>query len=375
VKTKDLVLNMLEGPPFGLDQSQKQDLLLLRLRDLTNHHYHKSPVYRNILEGVFGGQKALEFDRVEDAPFLPVSLFKTHELLSVPSADVVKVLTSSGTTGQAVSKIFLDRDTAQLQERVLVKIVQHFLRKERLPMVIIDNESVIRNRQSYSARGAGILGMIQFGRRPFYALRDDMSLDMDGLLNYLEGAKSNRIFFFGFTYMVWQYFVLVLEQMKVRLNLTDSVLIHSGGWKKLQDLSVSAKEFRARVESSTGIQNTINFYGMVEQVGSVFFENDLHYLHASNYSDIIIRDPVTLKPLPDGEVGLVQLVSMLPTSYPGHSILTEDLGVIRGVDDPSLEMRGRFFEILGRVPRSELRGCSDTFLPAKVNSGQAILAD
>ena len=72
--------------------------------------------------------------------------------------------------------------------------------------------------------------------------------------------------------------------------------------------------------------------------------------------------------MPDGEVGLVQVVSCLPTSYPGHSLLTEDLGVIRGVDDPRLGMKGRFFEILGRVPQAELRGCSDTFTPAQQTS-------
>jgi hypothetical protein len=54
-------------------------------------------------------------------------------------------------------------------------------------------------------------------------------------------------------------------------------------------------------------------------------------------------------------------VSCLPTSYPGHSLLTEDLGIIHGADLSGTVMKGRSFEILGRVPRAELRGCSDTF--------------
>ena len=100
---------------------------------------------------------------------------------------------------------------------------------------------------------------------------------------------------------------------------------------------------------------------MVEQVGGVYFENPLHYLHAPIYSEVIVRDPVTLEPLPDGQPGLVQVLSCLPTSYPGHSLLTEDLGV----DPRSRSGRHRHgrpvFEILGRVPKTELRGCSDTF--------------
>jgi hypothetical protein len=36
--------------------------------------------------------------------------------------------------------------------------------------------------------------------------------------------------------------------------------------------------------------------------------------------------------------------------------------VIRGVDPDGTGMGGRCFEILGRVPQAELRGCSDTFV-------------
>ena len=53
-------------------------------------------------------------------------------------------------------------------------------------------------------------------------------------------------------------------------------------------------------------------------------------------------------------------LSALPTSYPGHSILTEDLGVIERVDGGPGERQGNALRILGRLPRAELRGCSDT---------------
>jgi hypothetical protein len=124
---------------------------------------------------------------------------------------------------------------------------------------------------------------------------------------------------------------------------------------------VDPRAFRERVQAVTGVDQVINFYGMVEQVGGVYFENPIHYLHAPIYSEVIVRDPLTLEPVPDGAPGLVQVLSCLPTSYPGHSLLTEDLGVIRGADPEETGMGGRCFEILGRVPKAELRGCSDTF--------------
>jgi Acyl-protein synthetase, LuxE len=355
---------LLELPPFGLSQSEKRARLLPMLRSLTVHHAAHCTPYRNVLDRVFGGADRLRIDRLEDVPFLPVTLFKTHELSSIPQSQVLKVLTSSGTTGQQPSRIFLDGETASVQSAVLVKVAQHFLGRERLPMVIVDHPGVVRDRSSYSARGAGILGMAQFGHRPFYALREDMTLNEEGLADYLDQAAGRRVLVFGFTFMVWQYLVQVLERAGRRLSLAGGILVHSGGWKKLQEAAVDPNTFRDRVRSATGVEQVVNFYGMVEQVGGVYFENLLHYLHAPIYSEIIVRDPVTLEPVPDGQPGLVQVLSCLPTSYPGHSLLTEDLGVVRGVDPEGTGMGGRYFEILGRVPKAELRGCSDTFLAA-----------
>lgn len=352
---------LLAAPPYGLPQPRKREILTARVRALVRHHHAHCATYRDVIERLFGGRCALEVETLEDAPFLPVSLFKTRELRSVDAGAVVKTMTSSGTTGSAVSRIYLDGPTAQLQQQVLVKIMQHFLGVERRPLVFVDHPGVIRDRAQFAARGAGILGMLPFGRKPFYALREDMSLDLEGLEAYLAASATQPPVFFGFTFMVWQHFVQALEAQGRTLSIEKAVLLHSGGWKKLEALKVSPDEFRVRVQRATGIDRVLNYYGMVEQVGSVYLEDPLHHLHASNFSEVIIRDPHTLEPLPLGQPGLIQVVSALPTSYPGHSLLTEDMGVLETCDDPATGMHGRGFRILGRVPKAELRGCSDTF--------------
>jgi hypothetical protein len=58
---------------------------------------------------------------------------------------------------------------------------------------------------------------------------------------------------------------------------------------------------------------------------------------------------------------LIQTFSILPRSYPGNSLLTEDIGVIVGEDDCSCGRNGKYFLVEGRLPTAELRGCSDTF--------------
>ena len=125
--------------------------------------------------------------------------------------------------------------------------------------------------------------------------------------------------------------------------------------------AVEAAQFKKRLKTVTGISRVHNYYGMVEQTGSIFMECEAGYFHASSWSDIIIRDPITLDTKPPGQPGLIQLLSALPFSYPGHSILSEDLGTIHGQDNCSCGRKGVYFSVSGRLEQAEVRGCSDTF--------------
>jgi hypothetical protein len=85
------------------------------------------------------------------------------------------------------------------------------------------------------------------------------------------------------------------------------------------------------------------------------------HLHASSFSEVIIRDPIDFRPLPANQRGSIQLLSTLPHSYPGHSLLSEDEGEYQGVDDCACGRMGRYFKVHGRIRNAEVRGCSDTY--------------
>ena len=57
--------------------------------------------------------------------------------------------------------------------------------------------------------------------------------------------------------------------------------------------------------------------------------------------------------------GLIQLFSLLPTSYPGHNILTEDIGEITEENNCKCGIKGKCFLVHGRAKEAELRGCGD----------------
>ena len=335
-------------PLYGLTQEEKDEKYFLWLHELSEHHRTQCNAYAKICQVT-----------KEDAPALPVRLFKEYDLRSTGQEAVVKTMTSSGTTGQQVSKIYLDRETSARQTKVLGKIVSDFLGKQRLPMLIIDSSAVIKNRNMFSARGAGILGFSMLGRDATYALDENMELNISAIEAFLAKHQGEKIFLFGFTFMIWQYFVQELQKRNIALNI-DGILIHGGGWKKLKDEAVDNDAFKLRIKEVCGVDTVLNYYGMVEQTGSIFMECPCGNLHASIFSDVIIRDSTDFSEKVTGK-GLVECRSLLPTSYPGHILLTEDEGEILGVDDCPCGRKGKYFKIHGRIKGAEIRGCSDTY--------------
>lgn len=350
----EVLLNM---DPYAMKKDEKEKLLSDMLNELTKHHREGCEEYRKMLDN-FQAKEAASY---YELPMLPVRLFKEYELLSVPREEIKKVMTSSGTSGQQVSKIFLDTENVRSQSKVLTHLISSFIGKERLPMIVLDTKLVKKDRTMYSARGAGITGFSMYGRNIFYALDEEMRLDADGLKEYLAEHDSEKILLFGYTYMIWQYVIREMEKQGISIPIKDGVLFHVGGWKKLRDQSVDNETYNKRVRERLGNLEIHNYYGMAEQLGSIYIECEQGHMHCSNYSDVIIRNPRDFSVCGAGEKGLMELVSVLPTSYPGHILLTEDEGEILGEDDCPCGRCGKYFKIHGRIKNAEVRGCSDTY--------------
>lgn len=345
--------------PYSMDHERKEAALAATLGDLSRHHYSSCDKYGRIMD-ILKYDPAKEYSTAE-LPFLPVRIFKHQELYSVPRDKIVKVLTSSGTSGQAVSKVFLDAENTRNQSKTLARIMASFMGNGRLPLLYLDTALVKKDRKMYSARGAGITGFSFFGKNPAYALDGDMNFNLPLAREFIAQNGASRILLFGYTYMIWQYVIRYLEEHDICLDIPDGILFHIGGWKKLADQEISREEFNARAKARLGNVTIANYYGMAEQLGSVFVECEHGHMHCSNFSDVIIRHPSDFSVAEMGEKGVLELLSVLPTSYPGHAILTEDTGRILGIDDCPCGRRGKYFTLEGRLKKAETRGCSDTY--------------
>ncbi len=349
--------NLINYFPYEFSKKKKNDYFVNRIKELTDLHKDKCKEYKKILNIIY--TKNFKNKNLTDFPFLPTQLFKRFDLKSTHENMVVKKITSSGTSGKALSKIYLDKENANNQIKVLSKIMSTIFGNKRLPMLIVDKELTLKSRNTFNARVAAIQGFSIFGTDHTYLLDKNNKINYSILNNFLEKFSKKPFIIFGFTSSIYENLIKNLSINSVQKELHNGILLHGGGWKKLEKLKISNKKFKQELNKKLKIRNIYNYYGLVEQTGSLFVESKkCGYFHTTIYSEIIIRDE-KFNVLKNGKKGLIQLLSLLPTSYPGHNILTEDIGVIVGEDDCKCGLKGKYFLVHGRAKNSETRGCGN----------------
>ena len=329
---------------------KQKDLFLKEILKLNNFHKKNSEIYRNIVKIKHKNR----IKKIEDLPFLPTRIFKNLNLKTIKDKSVFKILESSGTGGN-ISKIFLDKKNANTQIKILSKIFKDFFSiNTRMPMIIFDKKKTKNKNFKHSAREAAYTGFSFMGKEHIFLLDEKEDLKIHELKKFLKKFKKTKIFLFGLTSVIWK---LLNKPNNIKFDLTNSILIHGGGWKKINDQNATKKNFENLIKRKFNLSNIHDYYGMVEQTGSIFFECEkCGSFYSTKYSKIFIRNK-KLDIIKKGR-GMIQLISSLPTSYPGHNILTEDEGEIVN-NNCDCKKYGNRFKVHGRIEKSEIRGCSN----------------
>lgn len=303
---------------------------------------------------------------IEELPYLPVSALKADPPLSlVPTVDVHRTLLSSSTSGQRPSRVVLDAATSRRMTRSVASIIRDFIGPARRPYLVVDTLTNLGHDSALSARAAAIQALLPFATETVCCLRqrpdEEASLDIDALIAFAERWRDAEILVYGFTYLIWTSLVESLRQRGVSFAMPGVRVLHSGGWKRLTRLSVSKQDFSKGVASIFGCapERVIDYYGMIENVGVIYPDCEFGHKHVPAFADVIVRDPLSLAPAAPGQPGLLQVCSILPGSFPGFLLLTEDIAQIVAEDGCPCGRRGPHFLYLHRAPRAELRGCGD----------------
>jgi hypothetical protein len=356
---------LIRGPQYAMPQIEKDSLLTSIMRELCPNVAAECAPYGRFLARLGGDSVA--WRALADVPPLPATMFKRFLLAAVPPEQIVRELHSSSTTGQQPSRIVIDKTTAFRQTRALASILKEHIGGQRRPLLVLDAPESAAVGHDLTARGAAIRGIANFASQTLFAMRlapsGDLHPDWDAIVAFLAQHAAGPVLLFGFTFIVWSRFLAEAQRRGLHFHVPHAVLLHSGGWKKLTAEAVSKDEFSRSAATVLGCSphNILDFYGMVEQVGTVLVDCSDGHKHAPAFADVIIRRPYTLAPAAVGETGIIEVLSVLPTSYPGQALLTEDEGVLVGVDDCPCGRKGNYFRFVRRIEQAELRGCGDIF--------------
>jgi hypothetical protein len=355
---------LLDKPPYATAPAERCAALLALFKQELEYACDRSPQFGNYVRQ--WPVSLSTADAIADLPYLPVSVFKANPPLSLVAASEIKrTLSSSSTSGQVPSRVVLDAATARRMTKGVIAIIRDFIGPERRPYVVIDIQENLKAQAELGARAAAIQGLQSFATETVCCLRrdegGDSTLDLDKLQACAEKRKDTQVLVYGFTYVIWTQLVQPLKRQGITLGMPNIHVLHSGGWKRLEQQAVTKDVFIREVASVFGCSpdRVIDYYGMVENLGVVYPDCERGHKHVPAFAEVIIRDPLTLAPVEAGQQGLVQVCSVLPTSFPGFLLLTDDMAELIGQDGCPCGRRGTHFRFTRRVPKAEVRGCGN----------------
>ncbi len=345
--------SMLDRPPYGARDDAE---FLAEMKRLDEHHRRGCPVYAAV------HPQARCAESIEQIPFLHIGMFKHFDLrTNFRGASFARTLRSSATSGTMPSRIALDLESSKAQSESTQAILQDFIGDERRPLVILDSSKSLRARGEISARVAAAMSLRSLASEMRFVLEVDgesEAMAFSALEEVIEAHAS--IVVYGFTSILWKVWNPVdwPEALSRKVSNTRIDFVHSGGWKKLEAERVDRSTFDTRLLASCARGSRVtDYYGLVEQAGIIYPLCSEGFRHVPIWAEVLVRDPFTGATV-TGESGQLHLLNVLAKGAPYHSVLTEDLG--RVVEGPCPCGRiGRRFELIGRMPRAELRGCAN----------------
>lgn len=311
--------------------------------DLTAFHKSACPPYRQIVDLAFPAHETAR--TLAELPYLPLSLFKHRRLISAPESSICLTLRSKGTKRTPKSRVDLDTTTIELSSQLLRNTLRAVIGEQAYPLLIVDTPADETRNSGLACAMLKIIGPL--GQTRAFALQKDLSPDEAGLNLFLAQNKHKPFLVFGFTDVIWEKFLPFCERH--RLDLSNAFLLHCGEWKQTAQGYIDNETFRSRFWKATGLTRSVNFYSLAETPGAIFLESADGLFYPPSFADVIIRDPATFKPVPNGTPGLIQILNLIPRSYPGHSLLTEDVGVIEAVGSSAEGWKGKALRFMGRV--------------------------
>lgn len=322
------------------------------------------PDYARILESRGFHLADLAADGLHRLPPIPTLYFKRHQLLSLPERQLLIKATSSGTSG-SMSRIGFDAGGLWRGLRMVLRMTKYHRLLSPIPChyLVLGYQPHRGNDMAFTKTGFGFTFFAPALSRTYALVWRDGSyqLDLDRmrkrLLQCARGPFPIRtIGFPSYTYLLLSQ----MEKEGIRLQMPrGSKITMGGGWKQFEGQKVEKAELYRLAQSVLGIgeADCVEFFGAVEHP-ILYTTCPHHHFHVPVYSRVIIRDPDTLEPVPNGTPGLVNLLTPMAKSIPILSVMTDDLGILHDAATCPCGIQSPWLELLGRVGVRDIVTCA-----------------
>ena len=335
------------------------------VRELTEYHIKHNEKYKKILSDMgFSPDMLADEEDLEKLPFIPTLAFKRSELFTIPKKRIPVKVTSSG-TGGAAGEIGFEISGLFCALKMVLKIFSYKkLFSPRLTnYVVFGYKPDGKNKTAVSKTALGATLFAPALHRTYALKRKDGKYEADlesvcaAIVEYCKHKHPVR--FMGFP--SYTYFTMKLIEdkgIKVKLPKGSKIML-AGGWKQYYREQVDKTEFYSTAKRVLGVDDCdiVEFYGAVEHPVS-YCDCKNHNFHVPSYSRVIIRDVTTLKPLPYGQTGLVELITPMIKATPITAVMPDDLGVMYDGESCGCGIKSPYFKIIGRVGLKEVRTCA-----------------
>ena len=320
----------LEEMVFAINNEKSFETIAL---EIYRYQFHANSIYGRY--NTILGKNPGVVTKLSEIPFLPISFFKTHRILTDPDPEVTFV--SSGTTGMNNSFHYVKKKL--IYERSFTQCFELFYGS-------IEQYCILGLLPSYLERGSSSLvymvnSLIQQSKHPksgFYLH------EMENLYLNLEELKKDKqkIILFGVTYALLDF------AKHFPFEYKDLIIIETGGMKgRRKELTRQEVGDELQMAFSGAVINSE--YGMTELLSQGYSVNG--YYKTPPWMKILVRDetdPLSLNPgglMSTGAINVIDLANIYSCSF----IATEDIGKL---------YNNGSFEVLGRMDNTDIRGCS-----------------
>jgi phenylacetate-coenzyme A ligase PaaK-like adenylate-forming protein len=287
------------------------------------------------------GKDTNKIDTLAKIPFLPISFFKTHRIIS-EDWEPEAVFSSSGTTGNTTSTHLLRSKTFYTQNSLLAFEKYYGA---------VENYCILALLPSYLERTNSSLVYMtaQFIARSKYAESGFFLENTKDLLRILIKNRAENIptLLLGVSFALWDLAEIIELENQNLYDFSNIILMETGGMKGRRK-ELTRPELHEILCAAFKTQAVHSEYGMTELLSQAYSKGNGVFLPAPTLR-VLVRDatdPFTiLGAQQSGALNIIDLANLATCSF----IATDDLG--KTYENGS-------FEVLGRLDTSDIRGCN-----------------